>query len=66
MSSHFDKSAARGLGTAKNSAQPRVGFLGVGWIGRHRLQSLVESGAVEIAAVADFDSAVASEVATQI
>ncbi|HEX6175083.1 MAG TPA: Gfo/Idh/MocA family oxidoreductase, partial [Candidatus Binatia bacterium] len=65
MTSHFDKSAGPGLRTAKASAQPRVGFLGVGWIGRHRLQSIVESGAVEIAAVADFDSAAASEIAAQ-
>lgn len=32
---------------------PRVGFLGVGWIGRHRMQALVTSQAVEVAAVAD-------------
>ncbi|MCU1439001.1 MAG: gfo [Naasia sp.] len=34
-------------------AKPRVGFLGVGWIGRHRMQAIVETGAVEVAAVAD-------------
>lgn len=33
--------------------RPRLGFLGVGWIGRHRLASVVESGAAEVAAVAD-------------
>lgn len=33
--------------------RPRVGFLGVGWIGRHRMQAIVETGAVEVAAVAD-------------
>jgi predicted dehydrogenase len=33
--------------------RPRLGFLGVGWIGRHRLQAIVESGAAEAAAVAD-------------
>lgn len=34
-------------------SRPRVGFLGVGWIGRHRMEAIVETGAVEVAAVAD-------------
>jgi predicted dehydrogenase len=34
-------------------ARPRVGFLGVGWIGRNRLEALARSGLVEIAAVSD-------------
>lgn len=34
-------------------AVPRLGFLGVGWIGRHRLLALAASGAGEVAAVAD-------------
>jgi predicted dehydrogenase len=66
MTSNFDKSAEAAVRIAKPSPRPRVGFLGIGWIGRHRLQSIVESGAVEIVAVADFDSAAASEVAAQI
>jgi predicted dehydrogenase len=33
--------------------RPRLGFLGVGWIGRHRMRALAESGAVEVAAIAD-------------
>jgi predicted dehydrogenase len=32
---------------------PRLGFLGVGWIGQHRLQSIVHSGQAEIAAICD-------------
>jgi predicted dehydrogenase len=32
---------------------PRLGFLGVGWIGRHRLEAIVSAGAAEAAAVAD-------------
>jgi hypothetical protein len=32
---------------------PRVGFLGVGWIGRHRMEALIEAGAVEVVGVAD-------------
>lgn len=31
----------------------RLGFLGVGWIGRHRLESVARSGIGEIAAIAD-------------
>lgn len=33
--------------------RPRVGFLGVGWIGRNRLDAISRAGAVEVAAVAD-------------
>ena len=33
--------------------RPRIGFLGVGWIGRHRMQAMLETGLVEAAAVAD-------------
>ena len=33
--------------------RPRVGFLGTGWIGRHRMEALARSGLVEIAAIAD-------------
>lgn len=33
--------------------RPRLGFLGLGWIGRHRMQALAETGCIEIAALAD-------------
>jgi predicted dehydrogenase len=32
---------------------PRLGFLGTGWIGRHRLEAIAASGAAEVAAIAD-------------
>jgi predicted dehydrogenase len=32
---------------------PRVGFLGTGWIGRHRMKAMLDSGAVEAAAIFD-------------
>ena len=32
---------------------PRLGFLGLGWIGQHRLQALLEANACEVAVVAD-------------
>ena len=35
------------------TAPPRLGFLGVGWIGRHRMQAILETGAVDVAAIAD-------------
>lgn len=36
-------------------ARPRVGFLGVGWIGRNRMEAVLGSGSVEIAAIVDSD-----------
>jgi predicted dehydrogenase len=36
---------------------PKLGFAGVGWIGRNRLQALVDSDLVEVAAVVDPDEA---------
>lgn len=33
--------------------KPKVGFLGVGWIGRHRMQAMLTTGAVEAAAISD-------------
>ncbi len=41
----------------------RLGFLGVGWIGRDRLELLAASGVAEVAAVADTDAALAEAVA---
>jgi predicted dehydrogenase len=36
-----------------SAAKPRVGFLGVGWIGRHRMGAMLETGAIEAIGVAD-------------
>ncbi|MBB5692579.1 Gfo/Idh/MocA family protein [Muricoccus pecuniae] len=33
--------------------RPRIGFLGVGWIGRHRMAAILDTGAVEAVAIAD-------------
>lgn len=33
--------------------RPRVGFLGIGWIGRHRMQAILDTGAVEVTGIAD-------------
>ncbi|WBY02634.1 Gfo/Idh/MocA family oxidoreductase [Ramlibacter tataouinensis] len=32
---------------------PRLGFLGLGWIGQHRLQALLDQNACEVVAIAD-------------
>jgi predicted dehydrogenase len=42
-------------------ARPRVGFLGVGWIGRHRMQAILETGVVDVAAIADPSPEMAQE-----
>jgi predicted dehydrogenase len=33
--------------------KPRIGFLGLGWIGRHRMAAMSSSGFIEVAAIAD-------------
>ena len=40
---------------------PRIGFLGVGWIGRHRMKALIDAGLVEAAAIADPSPEMAEE-----
>ncbi|MBJ6726082.1 Gfo/Idh/MocA family oxidoreductase [Geomonas sp. Red875] len=39
----------------RQGALPRLGFLGTGWIGRHRLESIHRSGEAEIVAIADLN-----------
>ncbi|HEV2079537.1 MAG TPA: Gfo/Idh/MocA family oxidoreductase [Allosphingosinicella sp.] len=41
--------------------RPRIGFLGTGWIGRHRMEAIVNTGAVEVAAIADPSPEMAAE-----
>lgn len=41
--------------------RPRIGFLGTGWIGRHRLAAIAQTGAVEIAAIVDPSESCARE-----
>jgi predicted dehydrogenase len=38
---------------AATTKRPRVGFLGVGWIGRHRMEAMIGTGLIEAAAFAD-------------
>jgi predicted dehydrogenase len=41
--------------------RPRLGFLGVGWIGRHRMEAMLATGAVDAAAIADPSPEMAAE-----
>jgi len=38
---------------AQAATRPRLGFAGVGWIGRNRLEAIERSGAAEVAAICD-------------
>lgn len=42
-------------------SRPRLGFLGVGWIGRHRMQAMLATGAIEAAGVAEPHDEAAAE-----
>lgn len=42
---------------------PRLGFLGVGWIGRHRMEAMVSTGLIDAAAIADVQPENAAEAA---
>jgi predicted dehydrogenase len=43
--------------------RPRLGFLGVGWIGRHRMEQIARSGLGEITAIADASPELAGQAA---
>ena len=51
------------LVSGKTIHRPRIGFVGVGWIGRHRMQAIIEENKVDIAAIADAVPATAAEAA---
>jgi predicted dehydrogenase len=53
--------AQTGATPAASTARPRLGFLGVGWIGRHRMQAILEAGAAGAAAIADPSPETAAE-----
>ena len=42
---------------------PRIGFLGTGWIGRHRMQAMIETSAIEAVAICDPSAECAAEAA---
>jgi len=44
-------------GSQTHGSRPRLGFLGVGWIGRSRMQALAATGLADLVAVAEPDPA---------
>lgn len=53
MSAALASTSTTPAALAPNRRRPRLGFLGLGWIGRHRLQAIARSGVAEIVALAD-------------
>jgi predicted dehydrogenase len=51
---------------AGGARRPRIGFLGTGWIGRHRMSALAASGSAHVLAAADPDPAARRAVVEQI
>jgi predicted dehydrogenase len=47
--------------TIARAVRPRLGFLGAGWIGRHRMERILESGAAEAGAICDSSPEVLAE-----
>jgi predicted dehydrogenase len=45
---------------------PRLGFVGVGWIGRHRMEAVKRAGAATVAAVTDSDAGAAHDAASAV
>ena len=46
------------------SRRLRLGFAGVGWIGRHRMQALLDAGVADAVGIADVDEACVAEAST--
>ena len=46
-------SASPAVALSGATRKPRLGFLGVGWIGRHRMEAIAADGAAEVAALCD-------------
>ena len=50
----------------ENHSKPRLGALGVGWIGRHRMKMVADSGAADIVAIADPGEEARAEAASDV
>ncbi len=48
----------------RNSDRPRVAFVGLGWIGRHRMKAVITQNVVDVVAVADSDRVAREQAAT--
>jgi predicted dehydrogenase len=51
----------QGIAAHRQVKRPRLGFLGVGWIGRHRMEAIARSGVAEVTAVVDPSPAAMTE-----
>lgn len=51
---------------ALTSAPPRLGFLGAGWIGRHRMKAIAESDSARIVALSDANPDTARETQSEV
>src|SRR5437660_3551126 len=47
---------SRRCGAMGEDHLPRLGFVGIGWIGRHRMEAVQRAGAALVAAIADPDA----------
>src|SRR5438067_7405954 len=47
---------SRRCGAMGEDHLPRLGFVGIGWIGRHRMEAVHRAGAAQVAAIADLDA----------
>src|SRR5437762_527165 len=66
LDADFAKHEPAEAGTPKSRRtpkRPRLGFVGVGWIGRNRLETIAKSGLAEVVAIADASSQLASKAA---
>jgi predicted dehydrogenase len=53
LASQRSPRSAVASGTRTLPYSPRIGFLGVGWIGRHRMEAIVAAHCAEVVAIAD-------------
>ena len=49
----LDKQQGKTAASSSSAATPKLGFLGVGWIGRNRMEMIAKNGAGEISYIAD-------------
>jgi predicted dehydrogenase len=52
------------IAAKKESFRPKLGFLGVGWIGRHRMEAIHQNTQAEVAAVVDTSDSACAEAQT--
>ncbi|MFW5855619.1 MAG: Gfo/Idh/MocA family protein, partial [Thermodesulfobacteriota bacterium] len=53
LKSHSPNTPSATLSSETLQIRPKLGFLGVGWIGRHRMEAVAESGLAQVSAIAD-------------